>query len=144
MQPPRASAYENLHLGQSGRAAAQGEGSTPTPTPSDYEQRLTYAVFLKVHGQALSLVLWVIGAFPVLEILTAPPSVLLLPLPGGKGAVMEALPHALSKLLTPSGPSLFTSRLPTIHLDPKTEGHSFFMSPHYCSHPQTLVVPFQA
>lgn len=38
------------------------------------------AVFLKIHGQALSLVFWVIGAFPVLEVLTAPSSVLLLPL----------------------------------------------------------------
>lgn len=60
------------------------------------------AVFLKVHGQALSLVLRVVGAFPVLEIFTAPPSVLLLPLPGGKAAVMEALPHAL---VCPVGPN---------------------------------------
>lgn len=109
---------------------AQGEGSAATPRPSggscgpsDYERAkqggLTDAVFLKVHCQALSLVLRVIGAFPVLEILTAPSSVLLLPLPGGEGAVMEALPRALGcpvglpepsaallvQLLTPRGPS---------------------------------------
>jgi len=38
------------------------------------------AILLEIHGQALGLVFWVIGAFPVLEILTAPASVLLLPL----------------------------------------------------------------
>lgn len=42
--------------------------------------RAVNAVFLKIHGQALSLVFRVIGAFPVLEILTAPSSVLLFPL----------------------------------------------------------------
>ena len=51
---------------------------------------LTYAIFLKVHRQALGLVLRVIGAFPVLEIFTAPASVLLLPLPEGRMLPIKA------------------------------------------------------
>lgn len=49
--------------------------------------RAVDAIFLKIHCEALRLVFWVIGSFPVLEILTAPPSVLFLPLPGRKKAV---------------------------------------------------------
>lgn len=42
---------------------------------------LTNAILLKIHRQALGLVFRVVGAFPVLKVLTAPTSVLLLPLP---------------------------------------------------------------
>lgn len=50
---------------------------------------LTNAILLKIHGQALGLVFWVIGAFPVLEILAAPASMLLFPLREGKQAFPE-------------------------------------------------------
>lgn len=60
--------------------AVEVHAASPGQCVRELAFRTVNAVFLKVHGQALSLVLWVIGAFPVLEILTTPSSVLLLPL----------------------------------------------------------------
>lgn len=78
---------------------------------------LTNAIFLKIHCQALSLVFWVIGAFPVLELLTAPSSVLLFPLPGGKKAVQGSSTPCPSR---PVGPTTHTwgSQLRTLLLSP--------------------------
>lgn len=98
MQPPLASAYENLHLGQSVRDIRSGlelplqlkalkkRATANNRLLSRQVKRgsLTNAILLKIHCQALGLVFWVIVAFPVLEILTAPPSVLFLPLAEGK------------------------------------------------------------
>lgn len=103
MQPPRASAYENLHLGQSAKDGRSGlglplllEALGKRAASSDkllgkqaLWATLTNAILLKIHGQALGLVFWVIGAFPVLEILAAPASMLLFPLREGKQAFPE-------------------------------------------------------